>query len=324
MASASVVTVIVLVAMLLTYVVCGIPFGLIFGKSKGVDVRTKGSGNIGTTNVAREVGAGVAVATLVCDVLKGFVCTFFGSWAVAALAFGGDTAAVLPGGPASWVSACLLMAAVLGHVFSPYLKFRGGKGIAVGLGAALGISWPLALGLGVVWALCTVPTRIVSVGSVIGAVALPILALFVCQPVTLAFEAPLVLTAIVVVWAHRSNLQKLRTGEENRFAVANGSASDTVDEALAAQREAQTSLDEAGEARPVSPAAARARAVTAERAAADEAAGTASVATVEEAAEEAAEADAAKLTAPGEGLVFGDEDLVTQKVAKVRDEVEGR
>ena len=133
--------------------------------------------------MAREVGPKAAALTLACDVAKGFVCTFLGTWVLAFFCFGGGVSQALPMGAWSWTGACLFLAAVCGHVFSPYLRFRGGKGIAVGFGAALGISWPIALGLLVVWALCTVPSKVVSLGSVAAAVALPFLAFFLYQQI---------------------------------------------------------------------------------------------------------------------------------------------
>lgn len=208
---------VLLAEMLASYCIAGIPFGLIFGKQKGVDVRQSGSGNIGTTNVTRQIGVGAGVLTMVCDILKGWVCTFFGSMIMTALVFNGDPSFVAPTGPFGWAIACVYLACICGHVFSPYLKFRGGKGIAVGFGAALGFSWPIALGLLVVWALCAVPSRYVSAGSLCAAVALPFLAFFIYYPTSFAFLAPFILVAIIVVWAHRENLERLRAGTEQPF-----------------------------------------------------------------------------------------------------------
>ncbi|MEY8436424.1 glycerol-3-phosphate 1-O-acyltransferase PlsY [Atopobiaceae bacterium 24-176] len=305
------VTLVLLLLMLATYCICGIPFGLLFGSADGVDVRAKGSGNIGTTNVAREVGAKAAALTLLCDIAKGFVCTFFGVQLLAFFCFGGDVATVLPMGAWSWCGACLFLAAVCGHVFSPYLRFKGGKGIAVGFGAALGISWPIALGLLVVWALCTVPSRVVSLGSVAAAVALPFLAFFIYQPSSWAFELPFVLVAVVVVWAHRQNIAKMRAGDESTFSMKSG---DSPDEAVSAEEAARADVSEAGRAHEPSAFDRARRSALAETAAVDSAERSQSVAEVQEEAQEAAEKDASEVPPMGEGLFFGDEDVVTEHI----------
>lgn len=269
-----------LLIMLGAYALGGIPFGLIFSKSEGTDVRTKGSGNIGTTNVTREVGVGAGIATLVCDVAKGFVATWFATWFLADAFFAGDTAQVAPTGPWGWCVAMVFMASILGHVFSPYLRFKGGKGIAVGFGAALGFAWPVALGLLVVFFLCAVPSRYVSVGSISAAAALPFLTFFIYYPVSVAFEVPFILVALIVIWAHRSNLRNLRAGSEHRFSVRHADDSDDAKDAVEASREA-------------------------------------TVADVEQASEQAAAADASHLPAPGEGLFFGDDPKVAEEISRV-------
>lgn len=302
---------VLLLLMLATYCICGIPFGLIFGDADGVDVRTKGSGNIGTTNVAREVGPKAAALTLACDVAKGFVCTFLGTWVLAFFCFGGDVSQALPMGAWSWTGACLFLAAVCGHVFSPYLRFRGGKGIAVGFGAALGISWPIALGLLVVWALCTVPSKVVSLGSVAAAVALPFLAFFLYQPSSWAFELPFVVVAVVVVWAHRQNIAKMRAGDESTFSMRTG---DAPSEAVASVAAARADVSVSGTDDAPSRLQRAERAELAEDAAVDAGERAESVERVQEAAEEAAERDASRVPVPGTGLFFGDEEAVTRHI----------
>lgn len=227
MQSSSLLIVTVLLVMLATYVICGIPFGLLLGRFKGTDPRTVGSKNIGATNVFRSISFWAGGLTAILDMLKGFLCTFFGV-RIISVVMGVTVDFFLPEHPHvphyAWVSAFIFLAAVFGHIFSPYLKFRGGKGIAVGFGAALGFSWQIALGLLVVWALCTVPTRYVSVGSIASAIALPFLAFFIYYPVTVSFELPLILVAITVVWAHRNNLHRLKEGAETPFSLKHGNA----------------------------------------------------------------------------------------------------
>ena len=218
----------VLLVMLATYVICGVPFGLLLGRYKGTDPRTVGSKNIGATNVFRSISYWAGGITALLDILKGFLCTFFGV-RIVAVVVGVGVEYFLPARDEmphfAWVSAFIFLAAVFGHVFSPYLKFRGGKGIAVGFGAALGFSPLIALGLVFVWALCTFPSRYVSVGSIASAVALPFLALFIYYPVTVSFELPFILVAITVVWAHRKNLQRLKDRTELPFSFKHGNHS---------------------------------------------------------------------------------------------------
>lgn len=200
------------------YLVCAIPFGFIIAKSEGhVDVRRVGSGNIGTTNVARSVGKRAAVLTLLCDLGKGLACMLVARYAIAAIALSADVSALdhttLFGTPMS----VIYLGCVLGHVFSPYLRFHGGKGIAVGFGAALGLWWPVAVGLLVVFLLFAVPTRYVSLGSVCAAASLPLWCLaFGFPPVSVV---PVVAVAVVVIWAHRSNIRKLVNHDERRFSI---------------------------------------------------------------------------------------------------------
>lgn len=199
-----------------TYFVCGIPFGLLIASKEGhIDVRKVGSGNIGTTNVARSVGAKAGGLTLLCDALKGFLSTFVWSHIFAAALFAGDMAEVGPFGAYGWMASLVFLAAILGHVFSPYLHFHGGKGIAVGFGAALGYIPFVALGLLLVFVLGAVPTRYVSLGSSLAAVSLPVWGcIFGYAPATIW---PLAAIAAIVVWAHRGNIAKLVRGEERRF-----------------------------------------------------------------------------------------------------------
>lgn len=199
-----------------TYLICGIPFGKLVASAGDVDIRSVGSGNIGTTNVGRALGAPAAGITLLLDAGKGFVCTFFARPILAAVALSGDAAPLACDGELGWVMALVYLMCIVGHVFSPYLAFRGGKGIAVGFGGALGFAWPVALGLLLVWALVMAPTRIVSAASCAADVSLPIWSYVFYQP-GLPFMAIMCLITAIVLWAHRSNLRKLAHGEEKRF-----------------------------------------------------------------------------------------------------------
>lgn len=198
------------------YLVCGIPFGLIIAILMGhVDVRKVGSGNIGTTNVAREVGKGAAAATLLCDAGKGLVWMLVARYAVAALALGGDVAALDHTAAFGVAMSVVFLGCICGHVFSPYLHFHGGKGIAVGFGAALGLYWPVALGLLAVFIVFVAPTRYVSAGSLAAAASLPVWCLFFGFP--LVSVAPVTLAAVIVIWSHRENVRRLVHHEERPF-----------------------------------------------------------------------------------------------------------
>ncbi|MGN0070477.1 MAG: glycerol-3-phosphate 1-O-acyltransferase PlsY [Atopobiaceae bacterium] len=205
-----------LVAAVVTYFVCGIPFGLLIASKEGhIDVRKVGSGNIGTTNVARSVGAKAGGLTLLLDALKGFLSTLIWQQVFCAVLFGGNASLVAPAGPYGWMASVIFLAAICGHVFSPYLHFHGGKGIAVGFGAALGYMPAVAFGLLLVFVVFAVPSRYVSLGSSMAAVSLPIWAAVTgAAPATIW---PLVAITVIVVWAHRGNIKKLVHGEERKF-----------------------------------------------------------------------------------------------------------
>ncbi len=209
------------IMMVASFFVCGVPFGAIIAKRGNVDVRKVGSGNIGTTNVARSVGKLAAAQTLLLDAGKGFVCVLLARF-LFNLIFPVEAGAFRPGGSHGWMLAFVYLSTVLGHIFSPYLGFKGGKGIAVGFGGALALSWPIAVGLLVVFAVFAVPTRFVSLGSVAAAASLVPLAYFLHHP-TGAFLIALLLVSIVVIWSHRENIDRLLKGTESRFSFHKGS-----------------------------------------------------------------------------------------------------
>lgn len=198
------------------YLVCGIPFGLIVARSMGhVDVRTTGSGNIGTTNVARSVGKGAAGLTLLLDLGKGLVWMLVSRALLALVIFGGDFSALDHTTVFGTTLTVIFLGCICGHVFSPYLRFHGGKGIAVGFGAALGLYWPIGVGLLAVFLALVTPTRYVSLGSVAAATSLPVWCVVLGFP--LVSIVPVVIAAVVVIWSHRENVRRLVHGEERRF-----------------------------------------------------------------------------------------------------------
>ncbi len=201
-------------AIVAAFVAGALPTSYLAGRLlRGVDLRQHGSGNLGATNVFRVMGTVPALLVLTVDVLKGFASVFW-----LPLLVGGSSAVVLQ---------CLLgLCAVAGHVFSPFLGFRGGKGVATGAGVVLAIS-PAAVGICViVWAVLFAALRIVSLASLAAALTLP-LAIFMTMDRTAAGFAVLLafglLVACGVFITHRANIGRLFRGEEKRLSRGGGS-----------------------------------------------------------------------------------------------------
>jgi acyl phosphate:glycerol-3-phosphate acyltransferase len=190
------------VLLLLTSFLCGsIPFGLFIARAYGMDIRAAGSGNIGATNVWRVLGWKPGVLVLVLDALKGLLPVL--------LALGLSRSVAM----STYVPMLTGLAAVLGHTFTPWLRFKGGKGVATGLGVAIALYqvWIL-IPLGV-FLLGFFATRMVSVGSILAAVTLALLSLL---PVARHLWPFGVLAALLVVWTHRSNIKRILNGTEYR------------------------------------------------------------------------------------------------------------
>lgn len=183
------------------YLMGSIPTSYIVGRLHGLDLREHGSGNLGGTNAYRVMGAAAAVPVVLIDVLKGFVpAYFFPAWDGVAL---GDLA-LLYG-----------LAAIAGHVWSVFIGFRGGKGVATGAGVLLALAPTSALIGLLVWVGIVGITRYVSVASIAAATQVPVTAWLTDEPPsTVAFCAAI---AIFVWWTHRDNLRRLARGQENRF-----------------------------------------------------------------------------------------------------------
>jgi len=182
-----------------SYLLGSIPTGFLWAKTRGIDIRTVGSGNIGATNVMRALGKGPGIAVLVIDALKGFVPVFF-----APRIFGGDHNLQ--------IVCCVFV--IAGHNWTCWLKFKGGKGIATSAGALLAmLPLPLLCALGV-WLVVFGVGRYVSLASIAAAVALPVATWFL-KPAFTAFTA--VLAGIAIV-KHESNIRRLLAGTENRVA----------------------------------------------------------------------------------------------------------
>ena len=208
------------------YLAGSAPFGMIIARAHGVDLRRTGSGNVGATNVGRVLGRKWGYLCFFLDVAKGLLPVLLAGWLLRDLA--GRRGEEFPTAmhQAAWLAAAL--GAVLGHVFCPWLKFRGGKGVATALGVVLGV-WPFFTYAGLaafaLWIAVTLVSRYVSLGSVVAAVAFIPLFL-VINSLLIGWEATLRLwpllvfaTAIMllIVIRHRGNIQRLLAGTESKI-----------------------------------------------------------------------------------------------------------
>jgi glycerol-3-phosphate acyltransferase PlsY len=191
----------VLVFVLFGYLLGSVPTGHLLAKLAGVDIRSVGSGNVGATNVARSVGKWQGALTLIADAAKGAL----------------PPAAANYWGVDSLGTALAALAAFLGHLYPVFLKFRGGKGVATGVGSLLAIAPPATAVMIAVFALVAFSSRLVSLASMVAAAAAPF--------ILWLFDAPwpfIVLgciLAVLVLWRHRANIARLKAGTEPRFSL---------------------------------------------------------------------------------------------------------
>ncbi len=189
-------------ALPLAYLLGGIPFGYLLVKWKtGLDVRSQGSGNIGATNVHRAAGRMAGIATLLLDAAKGYLAVW--------LAFR------LSGG-SGLVASAAAVCVMLGHVFTPFLGFKGGKGVATFLGAFLALAPAATAAVTVVFLVTLFFTRMISLGSILGGITFPLAVWLIGRP-----EWPLMIAAILccglVLWRHSENAARIRNGTERVF-----------------------------------------------------------------------------------------------------------
>lgn len=178
------------------YLLGAIPFGFLIARAKGVDIRTVGSGNVGATNVLRALGKGPAIVVFVLDVLKGLIPAYVGHRLL---------------GQTEWAFAAGA-SAVIGHSLSPFLGFKGGKGIATGLGALIGSTPLVAGGAAAIFLLMMSATMIVSISSVMGALSiLPLGVLFRDPP---SLYPAYLFFGLYLAYRHRSNFERIRQGIE--------------------------------------------------------------------------------------------------------------
>lgn len=182
------------------YLLGSVPFGLILTKLTGAgDLRSIGSGNIGATNVLRTGRKGLAAATLLLDLAKGWTAVWL--------------AGNLPGGDPAIGG----LAAVIGHCFPVWLKFRGGKGVATLMGVSLGLGWQIGAVYAAVWLGMLALSRISSLSGMLAALSAPIAAWLLGQG---HFVPALAVLALLVLWLHRANIARLRAGTEPKVGSA--------------------------------------------------------------------------------------------------------
>jgi acyl phosphate:glycerol-3-phosphate acyltransferase len=186
------------VALILGYLLGSIPFGLILTKLAGTeDLRSIGSGNIGATNVLRTGRKGLAAATLLGDALKGTLAVIIAGY------FGGPDAAMLAA-----------LGAFLGHLFPVWLKFKGGKGVAVYIGILIGLFWPAAIVFCVIWLTTAIVTRYSSVSALVASVVTPI---FLWWFGHLALASLFAVLTLLLFYMHRENIRRLQAGTEGKI-----------------------------------------------------------------------------------------------------------
>lgn len=215
-----------LLVIILAYLLGSIPFGyLIVRTTAGGDIRETGSGGTGATNVSRRAGRGAGVLTLVLDAIKGAAAVIIASWIVGVPIFSGNPILNFEHSIAGayWTVAAASIAVIVGHMFPVWLGFRGGKGVATGVGVFLVLApWAVVVAA-IAFFLIVWRTRYVSLGSMVAAAMIPVVVwtegLFML-PARFMF-APLLTAAVVgaglIIFAHRGNIERLVQGTENKF-----------------------------------------------------------------------------------------------------------
>ena len=219
-----------LLIIVIAYLLGSIPFGYLIVRAKeGGDIRSTGSGGTGATNVSRRAGKLAGVITLVLDALKGAAAVIVAGWAFGVPLWQSQIAPQLEtfanGGlsfrQAYWCIAGAGIAAVIGHLFPVWLAFRGGKGVATGVGVFLILAPSAVAFAGLIFIAIVMVTRYVSLGSIVAAMSLPV-SIWLVNSASPGFAfAPVVMAAIVgsllIIFAHRANIRRLLQGSESKF-----------------------------------------------------------------------------------------------------------
>jgi len=186
------------------YLVGSIPFGIVVGRGIfGVDPRTVGSGNIGAANAMRALGPTGAALVLLGDVIKGVVPTALATYWL---------------GYGHWGVAATGLATIVGHNWSIFLGFRGGKGVATGLGVLVVLSWQATIVFAIVWLVTVAVTRYSSLGSILASAAVPVSLAIMHAP--LPYEIYAIIALVLVVWRHAANISRLIAGTELRIGMS--------------------------------------------------------------------------------------------------------
>lgn len=195
----------IITVVLLSYLMGSLPTGYLLGRLRGIDIRTVGSGNLGATNVMRVLGAPAGIAVMVIDMLKGFAAVY---WLVGLTTYP----------EADWLKVGCGLAAVLGHTFTIFLKFKGGKGVATAAGVFLALA-PIATSMALaIFVSAVILTRYISAGSMLAAFFLPILIWIVGE--SGQYFSVLVIAlflALVILLRHRDNFSRIMKGTENKL-----------------------------------------------------------------------------------------------------------
>jgi len=193
------------------YLLGSIPTGFLVARARGLDIRTVGSKNMGATNVFRVLGRGPGIFVLLADALKGWGAIALTRYVVqshyANVEGLDEVAAPIVAG----------LFAILGHIYTCWLKFKGGKGIATSAGVMVAlVPWAILISL-LIWLVAFVATRYVSIASIAGAAVLPVATWFTTQDHSLVLTGVTALVAALAIYKHKGNIQRLRNGTENRF-----------------------------------------------------------------------------------------------------------
>ncbi len=201
-----------IVGIIISYLIGGIPFGYLIAVAKGIDIRTEGSGNIGATNVGRVLGKMYGLIIFILDLLKGFLVVLLVPAAV-------SSAVNIPTTTGNLLVVLCGFCAVLGHAFPVYLKFKGGKAVATSFGVFI---WLVPISIGIafgVWLLTVIVIRYVSLGSMIGSMALVVAVVVVVDSPfgdNVYLTAMSVAVAILIIARHTSNIQRIIAGTEKK------------------------------------------------------------------------------------------------------------
>ncbi len=189
-----------LIWVIIGYISGAIPTGYIIGRIKGIDLTQIGSGSTGATNVLRNLGKTAAIITLVIDILKGFLPVYFS----------------IKLQPCTFLVACVAIACIVGHSKSIFLKFKGGKSSATGLGLLIAVSWKVAAITFFIWLLVVITSRYSSLGSIIAIPLVPLWLYLFHKPIPYIVLTILAAVYIVLI-RHKENIQRLIKGTESKI-----------------------------------------------------------------------------------------------------------